>query len=115
MDTKDIIIILSFGVMLSLIFKDMYLRRKQMELQESLMYAKEFKDNQKIKDLKRIMVFVGDKGKVTDDMIEGLLDVSDETARRYLIELEGMGNIIAHGKTSKDIHYTKNYNRKDLI
>lgn len=66
--------------------------------------------NQKIQEKKdkqkaKIMAALQEKGKITNDEVQALIDVSDATATRYLDELEQEGKIIQQG-VSKSIFYT---------
>ena len=60
----------------------------------------------KEKAKKQIFALLLERGRVTNDMIETLLGVSDATATNYLEELEQEGKIIQHGEVGRGVFYT---------
>ena len=54
----------------------------------------------------RILIFLRENGKVTNNDVEKLLEVSDATATRYLSELESEDKIKQIGITGKSVYYT---------
>jgi Fic family protein len=61
----------------------------------------------KQKKLVKIMGLFLTKSKITNDVVEKLLHVSDATATRYLSELEKQGKIKQTGKTGHAVTYAK--------
>jgi len=60
----------------------------------------------KIENKGKILEFMREKERVTNNDIEKLLVVSDATSTRYLDELEKEGKIEQHGTTGKSVFYT---------
>ena len=61
----------------------------------------------KYENKKKILKFLANKEKITNDDVRELLAVSDTTAFRYLEELENKGKIKQVGKTGRSVFYTK--------
>jgi ribosomal protein S25 len=61
----------------------------------------------KRRKLDKIIAFVTERGKISNDDVEKLLKVSDATATRYLHTLEQEGKLRQIGKTGKHTHYSK--------
>ena len=55
----------------------------------------------------KILEYVSQHGKVTNNNVEKLVGVSDTTAERYLDELEKEGKIRQVGKTGRSVYYEK--------
>ncbi len=55
-----------------------------------------------------LLVFIKLEKKITNDMVEEFLEVSDTTAERYLEELEEEGVIKQVGKTGRGVYYELN-------
>jgi predicted HTH transcriptional regulator len=55
--------------------------------------------------LENIVNVVKDRGVITNNDVEKLLDVSDATAERYLDELEKDGKLVQEGKTGRSVSY----------
>lgn len=62
---------------------------------------------EKQQHLDKLRDFVENNPEVTNDAVRELLGVSDETAWRYLDELEQSGMIIQTGKTGRSVTYQK--------
>jgi len=62
----------------------------------------------KNKNKKRILEFLRQNKKATNNDIENLLGVSDATATRYLDELEKGGEVQQIGQTGRSVHYILN-------
>lgn len=58
-------------------------------------------------NLEATLVLFDKHQKVTNNLVEQKLSVSDATATRYLEELEQQGLIEQHGKTGSGVFYTK--------
>ncbi|MCK4918409.1 MAG: DUF977 family protein [Candidatus Pacebacteria bacterium] len=54
-----------------------------------------------------ILKLINKNGRVTNNDVEKLLDVSDATATRYLQELENKGLVIQEGETGRGVFYKK--------
>ncbi len=54
----------------------------------------------------KIIEFLKEKGKITNNDVEKLLEVSDSTATRYLSEMEEAGIIDQNGDTGRGVYYT---------
>jgi predicted HTH transcriptional regulator len=52
---------------------------------------------EKEENIGKVLAFIWEHGRITNNQIEELLGVSDATATRYLDELEGRGKIIQKG------------------
>jgi len=61
----------------------------------------------KEENIAKIVDYIKDKDKFTNDDLQNLLKVSDTTIGRYLDELEASGTITQHGDTGKFVYYTK--------
>jgi len=55
----------------------------------------------------KILNFIAQKGKITNDEAESLLGISDKTAERYFNELEKEGKIKQAGKIGRGVFYSK--------
>ena len=55
----------------------------------------------------KILDFIEEKGRITNNDVEELVGVSDATATNYLEELEREGEIVQQGKTGRSVFYTK--------
>ena len=62
---------------------------------------------EKAENLQKILDFIADRGKVTNNEVEKLLGVSNATAERYLDELEKDGKLKQIGKTGQSVYYQK--------
>ena len=60
---------------------------------------------QKKENKEKILEFLQTNGKITNDEAEKMLGVSNNTAERYLDELEKEGLIIQHGTTGRAVFY----------
>lgn len=58
-------------------------------------------------NINKVLEYIKDKEKFTNDDLEKLLGVSDTTIGRYLDELEAAGTITQHGTTGQGVYYTK--------
>ena len=56
---------------------------------------------------KRVLEFLVSSGRITNNDVENMLNVSDATATRYLDELEKEGKLTQRGKTGQSVFYTK--------
>lgn len=54
----------------------------------------------------RIMDMVVRQGRITNDDVEDLFDVSDATARNYLNDLEEDGKLVQNGESGRGVYYT---------
>lgn len=54
----------------------------------------------------KILEFLKDSSKITNNDVEKLCGVSHATAERYLDQLEKDGKLIQHGKIGTDVFYT---------
>lgn len=61
----------------------------------------------KKENLTKILDYISDKEKFTNDDLQNLLKVSNATIGRYLQELEDAGKIKQVGDTGKFVYYTK--------
>lgn len=55
----------------------------------------------------KILDLIEEKGRVTNNDIEKLLNVADSTATKYLQRLEDEGKIKQEGETGRFVYYTK--------
>ena len=55
---------------------------------------------------KKILAFVQEKGKIQNNDVEKLAEVSGATAERYLNELEKEGLLAQHGTIGQGVFYT---------
>lgn len=62
---------------------------------------------EKTENLQKILDFMVEKGKVTNNDVEKLLGVSNATVERYLDELEKDGKLKQIGKTGQSVYYQK--------
>ncbi|MFH1909864.1 MAG: hypothetical protein ABIJ72_01595 [bacterium] len=63
-------------------------------------------DGQKMERMEKLKKFIASSsGKIANDDVEKLLEVSDATAERYLNELEKEGLIKQVGKTGHSVYY----------
>lgn len=60
----------------------------------------------KAENKERVLGFLQENEKATNNDIEKLLGVSDATAERYLNELEKEGKLTQHGKIGQGVFYT---------
>lgn len=60
----------------------------------------------KTKNKEKILEFLRKNGKIQNDDVEKLVEVSNATAERYLDELELDGKLEQHGKTGQSVFYT---------
>lgn len=63
-----------------------------------------FSRTQRRKDI--LLEYLKHRGKITNNEVEDLLDVSDATATRYLQQLEDEGKIKQVGSAGKGVFYT---------
>ena len=63
---------------------------------------------QKAENKQQILVFVQEHGKIQNEDVEKLVEVSNATAERYLNELEKEGKLTQHGTIGQSVHYTPN-------
>lgn len=56
----------------------------------------------------KILEFLNNNSKISNNDVESLCNVSNATAERYLNELENNGKLIQHGKIGRDVFYTLN-------
>jgi predicted HTH transcriptional regulator len=61
----------------------------------------------KKENLAKILDYISDKEKFTNDDLQNMLGVSNATVGRYLQELESAGKIKQVGDTGKFVYYTK--------
>ena len=61
---------------------------------------------QKAENKERILEFLRNNKKVTNNNVEKLVKVSHATAERYLDELEKEEKLIQHGKIGQNVFYT---------
>jgi len=54
----------------------------------------------------KILDFLQENGKIQNNDVEKLAEVSNATAERYLNELEKVGKITQHGKIGQNVFYT---------
>jgi putative ABC transport system ATP-binding protein len=54
----------------------------------------------------KILVLLQENKRITNNVVESTLDVSDATATRYLQELEKEGKIVQEGKEGRSVFYT---------
>ena len=54
----------------------------------------------------KILEFLGENEKITNNNVEKLTDMSNATAERYLNDLEKEGKITQHGKIGQGVFYT---------
>lgn len=64
-------------------------------------------EEKKAENFKKIVDFIADKDKFSNDDLEKLLGVSNTTTKRYLDELEASGKIVQHGDIGTGVYYTK--------
>lgn len=53
----------------------------------------------------KIIRFMREKERITNDEVEEILDVSDSTATNYLDELEKEGKIVQKGRVGRNVFY----------
>ena len=95
----NIIIYISFGVIIGLIAYKVLWGDKF-----GLLTAQSQK---KIENKQKILDFLVDNKKITNNNAEKLLNVSNNTAERYLDELEKEGKLKQIGITGKSVYYIK--------
>ena len=61
----------------------------------------------KAENKEKILEFMQENERITNNDVEELCGVSNATAERYLDELEKEGEIIQNGKVGKGVYYTK--------
>jgi len=61
---------------------------------------------QKAGNKKKIMEFVQEHGKIQNNDVEKLSEVSNATAERYLNDLEKDGKLIQHGDIGQGVFYS---------
>jgi predicted HTH transcriptional regulator len=61
---------------------------------------------QKAENKQKILAFVQEHGKIQNDDVEKLAEVSNATAERYLNELEKEDKLTQHGTTGQSVFYT---------
>ena len=61
---------------------------------------------QKTENKQKILSFVQEHGKIQNNDVEKLAEVSNATAERYLSELEKEGKLTQHGKIGQSVFYT---------
>lgn len=61
----------------------------------------------KQENINKILDFIKDKDRFTNNDLENLLGVSNTTIGRYLEELEKSGKITQHGTIGIGVYYTK--------
>lgn len=61
---------------------------------------------QKTENKKKILEFVQTHGKIQNNDVEKLAEVSNATAERYLDELEKEGKLAQHGTIGQNVFYT---------
>ena len=61
---------------------------------------------QKAENKQKILVFAQEHGKIQNNDVENLVEVSSATAERYLDELEKEGELIQHGEIGQSVFYT---------
>ncbi len=61
---------------------------------------------QKAENKQKILTFVQEHGKIQNNDVEKLVEVSNATAERYLDELEKEGKLIQHGTIGQGVSYT---------
>jgi DeoR/GlpR family transcriptional regulator of sugar metabolism len=61
---------------------------------------------QKAENKKKILAFVQEHGKIQNNDVEKLAEVSNATAERYLNELEKEGKLTQHGNIGQGVLYT---------
>ena len=61
---------------------------------------------QKVKNKQKILTFVQEQGKIQNNDVEKLVNVSNATAERYLNELEKEGDLTQHGTIGQNVFYT---------
>ena len=61
---------------------------------------------QKVENKQKILMFVQEHGKIQNNDVEKLADVSNATAERYLDEIEKEGKLTQHGDIGQDVFYT---------
>lgn len=54
----------------------------------------------------RIMNLTRKQGRITNDDVEDMFCISDNTARKYLNDLEGEGKLKQHGESGRGVYYT---------
>ena len=55
----------------------------------------------------KILDFIDEKGRITNDELQALLGIADSTATKYLQELEDKGLIKQQGETGRSVYYEK--------
>ena len=80
--------------------KILYLMNSEAVHQEELQACADENPNQPGAD--------GQRKGITSENVEKLLDVSNQTARKYLNELEDENKIKQNGKAGRDVYYTLN-------
>lgn len=75
-------------------------------VKEKVIYKSE-DEARKNENMAKILDFIKDKDRFTNDDLESLLGVSDTTTGRYLDELEKAGTITQHGTIGAGVYYTK--------
>ena len=61
---------------------------------------------QKTENKQKILTFVQEHGKIQNNEVEKLAEVSNATAERYLDELEKEGKLTQHGEIGQGVFYT---------
>lgn len=60
----------------------------------------------KLENKQKILAFVQEHGKIQNNDVEKLVDVSNATAERYLDELEKEGKLTQHGTIGQGVFYS---------
>lgn len=81
-----------------------YFYEKEKEEQKGYSISPQSKAKQENKV--KILEFLQGKGRITNNNVEKLCGVSNNTAERYLDELEKEGKLIQNGKTGQSFFYT---------
>jgi len=96
MNISYFILILVVGVVGVIIGKYFFGQKENLMSQQT---------KKKQENKQKILEFLKENSKITNNNVEKLCDVSNATAERYLNELEKEGKLTQHGKIGRNVFY----------
>lgn len=103
-ETLTLFIIAGFLAYILIMFRK---EREGEQLCDSFFEAGNLVKERKRKFLLKIMDLLEKTGRIKNDDVQDLLDISDSTATNYLEELEKLGLVEQHGEFGRGVYYTK--------
>lgn len=103
-------IYLVLGLLIGLVLASWLRRRSKAEPSQSdglaaLDAINRLRTRQKQQHLRQIMAMTNKNNRITNNLVEKRLKISDATASRYLSELEAAGQLVQGGSSSKTYYY----------